>query len=182
MDANISDKKLFCANLQNIDVSLLLRRWFFDDYLERHIWSIDNFDGNILVFIVFVVLNSESVMFNWFFLKASLMTLWRNNDETPKIWMQTLKINEVLNVIIIETMIPLLLDWLIVDNPMENLQKDFDDLDANISDKKLFCANFQNIDVSLLLRPWFVDDFWRGVNETLINSMETFLIFVVFVV
>ena len=158
-----------------VDDSLMI---IWRDIFEALIISMET----CFIFIVFVVLTSESFMFHCFFLKDSLMTLWRNIDETPKIWMQTLKINEVFNVIIIKTLILLLLDWLIVDNPMENLQKDFDDLDANISDKKLFCANFQNIDVSLLLRPWFVDDFWRNVNETLINSMETFLIFVVFVV
>ena len=166
-----------------ISETLMFPCCFVDDSL-MNIWR-DIFEALIisleafLNFIVFVVLTSESFMFHCFFLKDSLMTLLRNIGETPKIRMQTLKINEVLNVIIIETLIPLLLDWLIVDNPMENLQKDFDDLDANISDKKFFCANFQNIDVSLLLRPWFVDDFWRNVNETLINSMETFLIFIV---
>ena len=134
-----------------VDDSLMnIRR----DIFEALLFSLEAF----LIFIVFVVLTCDSFMFHCFFLKDSLMTLWRNIDETPKTWMQTLKIIEVLNVMIIRTLIPLLLDWLVVDDPMQNLWYDFDDLDANISDKNLFCVNLQNIDVSLLLRRLFVDD------------------------
>ena len=113
----------------------------------------------LLIFIVFALLTSESLMFHCSFSDDSLMTLWRNIDGTTKIWMQTLKIIEVCNVIIIRTLnIPLLLDWLVVDDPMQNLWYYFDDFDANFSHNNLFCANLQNIDVSLPLRRWFVDD------------------------
>ena len=75
-----------------------------------------------LIFIVFALLASESLIFHCSFSDDSLMTLWRNIDGTTKIWMQTLKIIEVCNVIIIRTLnIPLLLDLLIVDGPMQNL-------------------------------------------------------------
>ena len=90
--ANIIDNNLFCANLQNIQVSLMFRRWFVDGSLERHNWSLDNFDGNFLIFFVCVLLTSESLMFHCFFIDDSLMTLWRNIDVTAKISMQALLI------------------------------------------------------------------------------------------
>ena len=169
-----------------ISETLMFHCRFVDDSL-MNIWR-DIFEALIIsmqsffIFIVFSVLTSESFMFHCFFLKDSLMTLWRNIDETPKIWMQTLKIIEVFNVKIIRTLIHLLHNWLTVDDPMKNLWWDFDDLDANIFEKELFCANLQNIDVSLLLFRWFLDGFWRDIFETLIISKETSLIFVVFVV
>ena len=97
-------------------------------------------------------------MFHCSFSDDSVMTLWKNVDDTTKVWMQTLKIIEVSDVIIVRTLIPLLLDWLIVDDPVKNLWWDFDDLDANIYDNS-FCANLRNIDVSLPLRRWFVDEY-----------------------
>ena len=134
-----------------VDDSLMnIRR----DIFEALLFSLEAF----LIFIVFVVLTCDSFMFHCFFLKDSLMTLWRNIDETPKTWMQTLKIIEVLNVMIIRTLIPLLLHWLIVDDPVKNLWWDFDDLDANIYDNS-FCANLRNIDVSLPFRRWIVDEY-----------------------
>ena len=54
-DANINDLLVFYRpNLRNLHVSSLLRRLLVDDSLERHIWNIDNFDGNFLILIVFL--------------------------------------------------------------------------------------------------------------------------------
>ena len=94
-----------CVNLWLTDVFLLLRRWCVDDSLKIHIWSFDIFDGIFLIFIVFALLTSESLMFDCSFSDDSLMTFWRNIDDTTKIWMQTLKIIEACNVIIIRTLI-----------------------------------------------------------------------------
>ena len=123
-DANIIDHKCF-FNL--ISETMIVNCCFVDDSLmnirrdifEALLFSLEAF----LIFIVFVVLTCDSFMFHCFFLKDSLMTLWRNIDETPKTWMQTLKIIEVLNVMIIRTLIPLLLHWLFVDDPMKIFDK-----------------------------------------------------------
>ena len=96
---------LYCANLGDIDVSLMLRRWFVDDPLKRHFETLIISMETFLVFIVFDVLTSESFMFHCSFSDDSLMILLRNIDDTTKIWMQTLKITEFSNMIIIRTMI-----------------------------------------------------------------------------
>ena len=67
-------KSFCCGILRNIDGSLLLRRGFVDDSLEKHKWNINNFDGNLLIFIDSVVLTSGSLMFHCFFNDDSLMT------------------------------------------------------------------------------------------------------------
>ena len=76
--------------------------------------------------------------------------------------------------------IPLLLDWLVVDDPMQNLWEDFDDCDKNINDIIFFVL----ISKTLMFPCCFVHDslviLWRDKFETLIISMETFLIFIVF--
>ena len=105
-DGNFFDLYCFCCvNLWITDVSLLPCRWFVDDFLKIHIWKFDNFNGIFLIFIVFALLTSESFMFNCSFGDDSLVILWKNIDDTTNIWMQTLKIKEVSNVIIIRTLI-----------------------------------------------------------------------------
>ena len=118
---------IFKGFIDLISKTLMFHCCFVDDSLmnirrdifEALLFSLEAF----LIFIVFVVLTCDSFMFHCFFLKDSLMTLWRNIDETPKTWMQTLKIIEVLNVMIIRTLIPLLLHWLFVDDPMKIFDK-----------------------------------------------------------
>ena len=138
---------------------MLFRRWFVDDSLERHNWNIDNFDGNFLIFIDSVVFTSESLMFHCFFIDDSLMTPWKNIDDPRKIWMQTLKIIEVSNVIIIRTLMVL---CCLIDGSLMILWRIFDKI-LMISVQTLktihfVCANVGNRDVSSLL-PWlFVDD------------------------
>ena len=118
-----------CGNLRNIDVSLLLRRWFVDDTLGRHNWDIDNCDGSLLIFIVIVVLFCEPLMFHCFSIFSideSLITLWRNIDGTTTISLQTVKIIEVSNVLIIRTLMficcliyySLVILWWIFDNTL----------------------------------------------------------------
>ena len=83
-DANVSDNNLFCANLQNIDVSLLLRRWFVDESLEGHIWSIGNFDGNFFGLYCFLCVNlwiiRVSLLLQWWFVDDSLKKHWWNYE------------------------------------------------------------------------------------------------------
>ena len=105
-DGDFFDLYCFCCvNLWNTDVSLLLNRWFVDDSLKIHIWNFDNFDGIFLIFIVFALLSSESLMFHCSFSDDSLMILLRKLDGTTKIWMETLNILEVSNLIIIRKLI-----------------------------------------------------------------------------
>ena len=100
-DSNISDNILFWPNLRNFDASLLLRReslmilWW--DLFETLINSTETF----VIFVVFASLTSETLIFHCSFSDDSLMTLWRNIDDTTKVWMQSVKIIEVYNVIII---------------------------------------------------------------------------------
>ena len=97
-DANIEDhKSLHWPSLRNIDVSLLLRRRslmiLWRDIFQILILSTATF----LIFIVFVVLTSESLMFHCFFFDHWLMTLWRNIDDTTHIWTQTFLISKAFN-------------------------------------------------------------------------------------
>ena len=77
----------------------------------------------------------------------------------------------------------LLLDWLTVDDPMKNYRRYSEDFDASIYDLYGF---FNLISATLLFHSCFVNDslmiLWRDIFEALIISMETFLIFIVFVV
>ena len=75
-----------------VDDSLMM---LWRDIVETLINSKEAF----LIFISFVVLTSESLMFHCFFLDDSLMTLWRTIDETTSIWTQTLLINKDFNVL-----------------------------------------------------------------------------------
>ena len=104
--ANINDHKCFFKpNLRNTNVSLLLRRWslmiLWRDIFETLIISMATF----LIFIVFVVLNSESLMFHCCFIDESWMILRRNIDVTAKISLQTLMIKNVFPDIMSETLI-----------------------------------------------------------------------------
>ena len=92
-DFDANNMNLNCydwPNLRNIDVSLLLRRWSLMmlciEVFETLIISMDIF----LTFIVFVMLRSESLMFQCFFDDDSLMTLWRTIEVTAKISLQAL--------------------------------------------------------------------------------------------
>ena len=158
-----------------VDDSLMI---LWRDIFETLIFSVETF----LIFIVFDVLTSESFMFHRSFSDDSLMTFLWNIDDTTKIWTQTLKINEVSNVIIIGTLI-LFAAWLI--------NRWWSYAESLIRScwfrckhywNYFYCANLRDIDVSLLLRRWFDDDPLKRHFETLINSMETFLIFIVFLV
>ena len=151
----------FWPNLQNIDVSLLLRRWSLmilrRDIFETLVFSIAPF----LIFIVFVLLNSESLMFHCCFIDDSLMILWRTVDDTTKICMQTLKIIEVSNVIFIRSLV-FFAAWLINRSwSYEEFLIRFWFLMISIvtlMTKSFFCANLENIDNSLPLPVWFCDD------------------------
>ena len=78
----------YCANLGDIDVSLLLGRWFVDDPLKRHFKRLITSMEIFLIFIVFVVLTSESLMFPCCFVDDSLMILWSYIFETLTISMK----------------------------------------------------------------------------------------------
>ena len=151
----------FLPNLRNIDVALPLRLWslliLWRDIFETLVFSLAIF----LIFIVFVLLNSESLMFHCCFIDDSLMILWRTINDSTTICMQTLKIIEVFNVIFIRTLVflcclidqSLMILWRVSDNIRIS-----DDFDANNNDNKFFCANLENIDNSLPLTFWFCDD------------------------
>ena len=81
------------------------------------------------------------------------------------------------------TDVSLLNHWRILDESSKKHWRYSEDFVANIIDHKCFFKpNLRNIDVSLLFRRWSLMILWRDIFETLINSMETFLISVVFVV
>ena len=159
-DAGINDNFFCCDNLRNIDVPLLLRRWplmiLWRGILETVIVSKKTFS----IFLVRDVLNSVTLMFQCFFIDDSLMTLWRNIDDTTKIWMQTLKIIEVPVVRIIRTLMFL---CCLIDYSLMTLWRDADEtlmisMQTVMIIKVFFWLNLRIIDVSLLLRRWFVDD------------------------
>ena len=68
----------YCANLRDIDVSLLLRRWLVDDLLKRHFETLMFSMETFSIFIVFALLISESLMF----IASSLMIRWWLFEET----------------------------------------------------------------------------------------------------
>ena len=99
-------KIFFCGiNLGNIDISLLLPRWSLmtlsREKFEKLIFSMETF----MVFIVFVVLTSESLFFRCWFLDVSLMIIWGNIDVTAMFSMQKLMIISVFIHISSETLL-----------------------------------------------------------------------------
>ena len=78
--------------------------------------------------------------------------------------------------------VSLLLHWWFVDDSLKIHWSYSEDFDASINDLQgFYWPNLRNIDVSLLLRGWSLMIHWRDIFETLIISMETFLISIVFV-
>ena len=82
----------YWPNLQNIDVSLLPLRWLlmilWRDIFETLIY----WTATFLLFIVFIVLKCESLMFHCWFIDDSLVIFWRNIGVTAKCSMQALMI------------------------------------------------------------------------------------------
>ena len=171
-DARLNDLfGFFWPNLQNIDVSLLLRRWFLTSLWRELFETLTKSMENFLIFIVFVVLTSKSLMFHCFLIDDSLMTLWRNIDDTTNIWMQTLKIIQVSNVIIIRTLMFL---CCLIDSSLMILWWFFDKILMILMQTlmtKFFSAKLGNIDVS---QYRFLDDslmmLSREIVETLMSS------------
>ena len=116
----------------------MLRRRFVDDSLERHIWSIDKFDGNFLNLYCFRCVNvwiiDVSLLLPWRFVDVSLKIPWRFSEV----------------------------------------------FDASNNDFKVF---FDLNSKTLMLPCCFIIGslmiLWRDIFETLIISMETFLICIV---
>ena len=181
-DANNNDIWFFCVKLGNIDVSLLLPWWFVDDASEGHCWNIENCQWNFCDFFVFVVLTSRSLICHCWSIGESLLIHWRNIDDITEFWMQTIKIIEVSNVLIIRTLM-LFAAWLIFRWwSYEESSIRFGDLDANINDNTLFVL----ISDILMFHYCFLDDslmmLWGDIIETLISSKEAFFVYFVFVV
>ena len=91
LDASKKDlQRFYWPNLQNIDVSLLPLRWLLiilsRDIFETLICPTAIF----LIYIVFVVLIFQLLMFHCWFIDDSLMILGRNIDVTARISMQAL--------------------------------------------------------------------------------------------
>ena len=121
-------------------------------------------------------------MFHCSFSDDLLMILWKNIADTTQIWMQTVEIIEVYNVIIIRALMflccfiewSLMILWRIFDNILMISMQTIMTIN--------YCSNLGDIDVSLLLRRWFADDPLKRDFETLIISMEIFFIFINFIV
>ena len=182
--ASLNDLQGFLwLNLGNVDVSLLLRRWLVDDSLERHNWNIGNFDGSLFIPIVFVVLTSESLTFHCFFLDDSLMILWRALMKLRKFGCKHFWSLKFLMCWSSNFGVSLQLEWLIVvDDSLNKRWWDLDDFDAKIIDENFLLWNSPKhwcfIAASSMI-PWWP---FGDILETLIFSMETFLIFIVIVV
>ena len=124
----------YCANLGDIDVSLLLGRWFVDDPLKRHFKTLINSMETFLIFIVFVVLTSESPIFlaassviRWWFSEVTYLKLWQfrwNFFDLYCFWFVNLWIIDV----------SLLLQWWFVDDTLKEHWWHYEDLDANSTD------------------------------------------------
>ena len=95
---------LSCANLGDIDVSLLLPWWVVDDALEWHCWSIDNFEGNFFDLHCFCCANLWLIDFSllvlWQFVDDSLEKHWRCSED----FIQTFVIINVFTDLISETL------------------------------------------------------------------------------
>ena len=131
--------ELFMCSISNFDVSLLLD-WLIvvDDSFKRRWWDFDDFDANINDNF-FVVVISETLVFQCSFSDDSLRTLWRNIDDTTKIWMQTIKIIEIFEFLTIRTLMFfaawLIIRWWSYEEPLIR----FADLDANFNDNIFIC-------------------------------------------
>ena len=130
--------ELFMCSISIFDVSLLLD-WLIvvDDSLKRRWWDFDDFDANNNDNF-FVVVISETLMFQCSFSDDSLRTLWRNIDDTTNNWMRTPKIIEVSNVAIIRTLMFL---CCLIDYSLMSPWRNFDEI-LMISMQTLMTINF----------------------------------------
>ena len=96
--------KFSCANLGDVDVSLLFSWWVVDDALEGHCWSINNFEGNFFDFYCFCCANLWMIDFSllvlWQFVDDCLKKHWRYSEDL----IQTLMIINVFVGLISETL------------------------------------------------------------------------------
>ena len=137
----------YWPNLRNIDVSLLLRRWSLMmlciEVFETLIISMELF----LIFIVFVMLTSESLMFQCFFIDDSLMNLWRTIEVTVKISLQALLTFKGFIDLISET---LMFHWCFVHDSLMSLWRDI--IETLITSIGSFWSLLTLL--CLLLNPW----------------------------
>ena len=125
---------IYCANRGDIDVSLLLPRWFVDDRLKRDFETLIISMETFLIFIVFVVLTSESLKIPCCFVDDSLTILRR---EILKHWQFRRNFFDLycfcfVNLWIID--VSLLLQWWFVDDTLREHWWHYEDLDANAKD------------------------------------------------
>ena len=112
--------------------------------------------ATFLIFVVFVVLTSDSLIFHCFFFDDSLMTLWRTIDDTTNIWTQMFLISKAFNVLYFNFWC-FIAAWLISRCWwfFEETMLRFDDFDANNNDKLFFGVV---ISETLMFYCCFVDD------------------------
>ena len=161
----------------SLDYSLML---FWRNIVENLISSTETF----LIFIVFVVLTPESLMF----LCSSRMILWCIFEEPLlKLGKFVCKRFWSLKFLMCWSSnfdVSLQLDWLIVvDDSLNRRWWDLDDFYVKIAVEISFVVV---ISETLMFHCCFVDDslmtLWGDIIETLIIAMEAFLIFIVIVV
>ena len=182
VDASINDLLgFYWPNLRNPHVSSLLRRWLVDDSLGRHIWNIDNFDGNFFDRYCFFVLATESLTFHCWFIDESLMIFRRKLDVTAKISMQTLMIINVFLPNLRNIDVSLLLRrWSLL-----ILWRDiFETLVISMAIFFIFIVFAVLNSESLMFTCWFIDDsliiLWRTIEVTAKISLHTLKIVNVF--
>ena len=167
--ANINDHKcLIWLNLRNIDVSLLLRRWSLMILWRDIFGTLINSMETFLVFIVFVVLNTESLMFHGWFIDDTLMILWKNIDVTAKISMQALIIFKGFIDRISET---LMFHFCFVDESLMTFWRDI--IETLINSMETFwifivfvVLNFESLMFHCSISDDSLRNLWRNIDDT----------------
>ena len=169
------DNKLFCANLQNIYCSWLLCRWFVDNSLERHIWNIENFDGNFF----------DPYCFCWvrvWIIDVSLLLhlrfvddFWRYIDVTAKISLQALMIFKVFSDL--SSKILMFPCYFVVDSLMILWRDLFETLIISM-ETFLISIVFVVLTSESFMFHWFFSDdslmtLWRNIDDTTKIWMQT---------
>ena len=150
-DANNNDNNFFCANLRNIDVSLLVHWRFVDDSLKKHWRYSEDFDANISDHKCFFYLISETLMFFCCFVDDLLMIHWRDIFEALIFLLATFLIFIVLVLLNTDwiTNVSLLVHWLFVDDSLKNHRRYSEDFDASINYLQgFYWPNLRNFGVS----------------------------------
>ena len=159
---------IFCANLGYIDVSLLLvddsLRTLWRDIFETLMFSMETF----LIFLVFVVLTFQLLMFHCYFIDDSLTYLWRTVEVTAKLSMQTIMIMKVFIDLMSET---LMFHCFFIYDSLMTLRRTIADT-TNIWTQKFLINRAFNVHYFkfwCFLAAWLVNGCWWHFQETLMG-------------